>query len=208
MKRYFIQQLPDGVTPLMAWENGESSELDDMKGYLCGYSLNQIGPAEVTEAQIKSDRGADQGGAPARLEGLLQGRYVCKLPVCHQSLHSRVLFSGMRVTRAGGPRRQRHSGELEQWLQAELHAGVRAWYYWTDASELDEVLGAVASRDFAQDSRNKITNALKYFSKAIRLLPDTGPNMGTNKAIGNPLFVQEPPSRTTTFTHSWSNHNV
>jgi hypothetical protein len=31
--------------------------------------------------------------------------------------------------------------------------------------------------------------------------------MGTNNAIGNPLFFQEPPVRTVTFHHSWNDHN-
>ena len=52
MKRYFIQQLPDKTIPLLTWENGKSFELDGMSGYLRDYSLNQIGPSEVTEAQI------------------------------------------------------------------------------------------------------------------------------------------------------------
>ena len=31
--------------------------------------------------------------------------------------------------------------------------------------------------------------------------------MGTNNAIGNPLFFQEPPVRTVTFHHSWNDHS-
>jgi hypothetical protein len=31
--------------------------------------------------------------------------------------------------------------------------------------------------------------------------------MGTNNAVGNPLFLQEPPVRTVTFQHSWEDHN-
>ena len=56
LKRYFIQQLPADTIPLLTWENGKSFELDGMHGYLRDYSLNQIGPAEVTEAQIAEAR--------------------------------------------------------------------------------------------------------------------------------------------------------
>ncbi len=52
IKRYFIKQLPVNTIPMLTWENGKSFELDGMKGYLRDYSLNQIGPAEVTAAQI------------------------------------------------------------------------------------------------------------------------------------------------------------
>jgi hypothetical protein len=31
--------------------------------------------------------------------------------------------------------------------------------------------------------------------------------MGTNAAVGNPLFFDEPPPRTATFTHSWTDHD-
>ena len=56
MKRYFIQQLPDGTIPLLTWENGKSFEMDGMKGHLRDYAINQVGPAEVTEAQIAEAR--------------------------------------------------------------------------------------------------------------------------------------------------------
>jgi hypothetical protein len=52
-----------------------------------------------------------------------------------------------------------------------------------------------------------VLKAWDHFSRAIRLVPDTGPNMGTNNAIGNPLFFQEPPLRTTTFKHAWTDHD-
>ncbi|MEO6807749.1 MAG: hypothetical protein ABI353_01370, partial [Isosphaeraceae bacterium] len=200
MKRYFIQQLPEGVTPLMTWENGKSFELDGMKGYLRDYSLNQIGPAEVTEAQIKE----------ARRRGL---KVYCKadtfaswqfgtspyIPAPYQ------WYERYKALESHGV-----NGTLESWssgYKPNFMTEVRAWYCWTDAPALDELLGSIASRDFGRDNRDPVINAWKHFSEAVRLVPDTGPNMGTNNAIGNPLFVQEPPLRTTTFTHSWSDHN-
>ena len=35
------------------------------------------------------------------------------------------------------------------------------------------------------------------------MLPDTGPSMGTNFALGNPLFFEKPEARTMTIEHSW-----
>ncbi|NLC82268.1 MAG: hypothetical protein GX748_13900, partial [Lentisphaerae bacterium] len=56
MKRYFIQQLPEGTIPLLTWENGKSFEIDGFSGHLRDYAISQIGPAEVTQAQIKEAR--------------------------------------------------------------------------------------------------------------------------------------------------------
>ena len=52
-KRYFIRQLPENTIPLLTWENGKSFELEGMQGSLTDYAISQIGPAEVTEAQIE-----------------------------------------------------------------------------------------------------------------------------------------------------------
>ena len=84
---------------------------------------------------------------------------------------------------------------------------LRAWYCWSDAPPLEELLGAIAARDFGTGGKEMVLKAWDHFSQAIRLVPDTGPNMGTNNAIGNPLFFQEPPLRTTTFKHSWTDHD-
>ena len=59
-------------------------------------------------------------------------------------------------------------------------------YWWV-------LLGAIAARDFGAANRDTVVAAWRHFSQAISTVPDTGPNMGTNNAIGNPLFFQEPP---------------
>lgn len=64
----------------------------------------------------------------------------------------------------------------------------------------------MAARTFGDAQKDLVLQAWDHFSQAIRLVPDTGPNMGTNNAVGNPLFFREPPLRTTTFTHSWTDH--
>ena len=67
-----------------------------------------------------------------------------------------------------------------------------------------ELLGAIAARNFGAEQKDTVLKAWNLFSQAVRLVPDTGPTMGTSAAIGNPLFFREPPARTATFTHSWT----
>ena len=76
----------------------------------------------------------------------------------------------------------------------------RAWTCWSESPSADELLGAIASREFGEGGKDRVLKAWNSFSQAVRLVPDTGPNMGTNNAIGNPLFFTVPPLRTVTFT--------
>jgi hypothetical protein len=66
----------------------------------------------------------------------------------------------------------------------------------------------MASRIFGKDQQELVLKAWDYFSQAIRLVPDTGPNMGTNNAIGNPIFFKEPPARTMTYKYSWTDFDL
>ena len=199
MKRYFIEQLPDGTTPFLTWENGKGFELDGMPGFLRDYSLNQVGPAEVTDAQI----------ATARERGM---KVYCKadsfaswqfgttpyLPFPYQ-WHKRY----EALAKYGV------NGTLESWssgYKPNFMAEVRCWYCWTDAPPLDDVLGAIAARDFGSNGKELVLQAWDHFSQAIQFVPDTGPSMGTNNAVGIPLFFEEPPARTATYHHSWKDH--
>jgi hypothetical protein len=65
----------------------------------------------------------------------------------------------------------------------------------------------VAARIFGEEQKEDVIKAWELFSQAIRLVPDTGPNMGTNNAIGNPLFFLEPPARTATYKYSWGDQD-
>src|SRR5690606_20081479 len=71
-----------------------------------------------------------------------------------------------------------------------------------------DLLEKTAARIFGQKNVSNAIKAWEHFDNAIRLVPDTGPNMGTNNAIGNPLFFKEPPLRTATFHRSWTDHNA
>jgi hypothetical protein len=81
---------------------------------------------------------------------------------------------------------------------------LRAWFCWSDAPRLEELLGAMAARQFGTGGKEMVLKAWDLFSQAIRLVPDTSPTMGTSNAIGNPLFFREPLARTATFKHSWT----
>ena len=200
IKRYFIKQLPQNTIPMLTWENGKSFELDGMKGYLRDYSLNQVGPAEVTDAQIDE---ADKRGMKiySKVDTFASWQYgtIPYLPCPYQ------WYKRYQALEKYGVR-----GTLESWsngYKPNFISKIRAWTCWTDAPSEDGMLSAVAARIFGKDQVETVKKAWMYFSEAIRLVPDTGPNMGTNNAIGNPLFFKEPPARTATFMHSWSDQN-
>ena len=199
MKRYFIQQLPGDSIPLLTWENGKGFEIDGMKGYLRDYSLNQIGPAEVTEGQIAEARQRNMKVySKADSFAAWQFGTIPYLPFPYQWYERYKALEKYGV-----------NGTLESWSSGytpNMMTELRAWTCWSDAPAFEELLGAVAARNFGSEQKESVLAAWNHFIHAIRLMPDTGPNMGTNNAIGNPLFFQEPPLRTATFTHSWTDH--
>jgi hypothetical protein len=200
LKRFFIQQLPTDTIPMLTWENGKSFELDGMQGYLRDYSLSQIGPAEVTEAQIDEARQRKMKVyCKADTFASWQFGTVPYLPFPHQCYQRYKALERLGV-----------NGTMESWSSGytpNFMTELRAWYCWTDSPPLEELLGSIAARDFGSEGKEKVLEAWDRFSRAIRLVPDTGPNMGTNNAVGNPLFFQEPPLRTATFKHSWVDHD-
>jgi hypothetical protein len=201
LKRYFIQQLPADTIPLLTWENGKSFELDGMKGHLRDYSLNQIGPAEVTEAQI----------GEARRRGMKvytnADTFLCGAQLQTVPYHP---FPYQWCDRYKAMEKVGVNGTMESWSSGytpSFMTELRAWTCWSDAPPIEELLGAIAARNFGVGGKENVLKAWDHFSRAIRLVPDTGPTMGTSNAIGNPLFFQEPPSRTATFKHSWTDHD-
>ena len=196
LKRYFIQQLPQDTIPLLTWENGKSFELEGLRGYLRDYSLNQIGPAEVTEAQIAETRDRKMK-VYSKVDTFASWQFgtIPYLP-CPYQWHARY----QALEKYGV------SGTLESWssgYKPNFIAELRAWTCWTEAPPLEDLLAAVARRDFGAGAEKLVLKAWDHFSRAIRLVPDTGPHMGTNNAVGNPLFFQPPPARTMTLNYSW-----
>jgi hypothetical protein len=197
LKSYFIKQLPEKTIPLLTWENGKSFELDGMKGYLRDYSLSQIGPAEVTDAQI--DEAHKRGMKVfSKVDTFASWQFgtIPYLP-CPQQWYNRYMAL----------ERYQVKGTLESWssgYKPNFISELRTWTCWSDAPTMEELLGAVAARIFGKEEKANVIKAWENFSQAIQLVPDTGPNMGTNNAVGNPLFFKEPPLRTCTYHHSWT----
>ena len=196
VKRYFIKQLPDNVTPLLTWENGKSFEIDGMQGFLRDYSLNQIGPAEVTDAQI-NEAEARNMKVFSKVDTFASWQYgtIPYLPCPYQWYDRYTALEKFGVR-----------GTLESWssgYKPNFISEIRSWTCWSDGPSRDELFGAMASRIFGRENKELVLKAWDHFSQAIRYVPDTGPNMGTNNAIGNPLFFSEPPARTLTYNYSW-----
>ncbi len=196
IKRYFIKQLPVKSIPMLTWENGKSFELDGMKGNLCDYSLNQIGPAEVTAVQI-DEAEKRKMKVYSKVDTFASWQYGTTpyLPCPYQWFDRYIALEKYGV-----------KGTLESWssgYKPNFISTIRAWTCWTDAPPMQEIFDAMAALIFGKEQKEIVKKAWEYFSEAISLVPDTGPNMGTNNAIGNPLFFQEPPARTATFKYSW-----
>ncbi|MDD4107440.1 MAG: hypothetical protein PHH93_01840 [Prolixibacteraceae bacterium] len=200
VKRYFIKQLPLNAIPLLTWENGKSFELDGMKGFLRDYSLNQIGPAEVTEAQISEVRERNMK-VYSKVDTFASWQYgtIPYLPCPYQWYDRYMALEKYGV-----------NGTLESWssgYKPNFISELRSWTCWTGYPARDELLTSLASKIFGKDQADNVLKAWDHFSRAIRLVPDTGPNMGTNNAIGNPLFFKMPPARTATYQYSWGDQS-
>ena len=84
------------------------------------------------------------------------------------------------------------NGTLESWTTGytpNFMTELRVWYCWSDAPPLEELLGAIASRNFGKDGKEMVLKAWDLFSQAIRLVPDTGPTMGTSNCHRESAFL-------------------
>lgn len=196
LNRYFIKQLPENTIPMLTWENGKSFEIDGLQGYLRDYSLSQVGPAEVTDAQI--DEARNRGMKVfSKVDTFASWQYgtIPYLPCPNQWYDRYDALEKYGVY-----------GILESWssgYKPNFMSNLRAWTCWTGYPSRGELLNQTASAIFGKQQKGQVLKAWDYFSRAIRFIPDTCPNMGTNNAIGNPLFFQMPPARTATFMHGW-----
>jgi len=196
IKRYFISQLPQETIPLLTWENGKSFEIDGLQGYLKDYSINQVGPAEVTEAQIDETRKRGMK-VYSKVDTFASWQFGTTpyIPAPYQ-WHRRY----EKLEQFGV------NGTLETWsngYKPSFMTETRSWYCWTDAPPIDTLLHSVAGQIFGRGSEDLVLKAWQHFSQAIQLVPDTGPSMGTNFALANPLFFQPATPRTMTLNHSW-----
>jgi len=196
LKRYVISLLPKETIPLLTWENGKEFQLDGLHGYLRDYSISQIGPAEVAKGQI----------AEAKSRGM---RIYCKADTFATWQFGTTPYlpcPQQWIRRYDAMAKARIDGTLETWsngYKPNFIAELRAWSAWNEAPGWDDLLKSTARRLFGRGSEDKVLSAWKHFSGAIQKVPDTGPSMGTNFAVANPLFFEPPPPRTMLMTHAW-----
>ena len=196
IKKHVVNLLPKDCIPLLTWENGKSFPLGPFTGYLRDYSISQVGPAEVAEAQIKE----------TKLRGM---KAYCKsdcfatwqfgttpyLP-CPQQWQRRYEALASHGV----------DGTLETWsngYKPNFVAELRCWSAWGGGLSNARLLQLMASRLFGEKNTGTVVQAWEHFSRAIQLVPDTGPSMGTNNAVAHPLFLDEPEPRMMTLNNSW-----
>jgi hypothetical protein len=198
LKRYGTAQLPVETIPLLTFENGKGFERDGERGSLKDYAINEIGPAEVTIAQIDEARKRGMRGVYSKADTFASWQYGTfpYLPF-PQQWHARYMALEKYAI----------DGTLETWsygFKPNWVAEMRAWYSWSGYPPLDDLLRQIARREFGAGNEDLAQTAWNRFSAAIRLVPDTGPNMGTNNSVATPLFFEQPQPRAMTLEHSWS----
>ena len=185
-KAYVMTQLPESTIPLLTFENGKGFELDGQKGYLRDYAINQVGPAEVTQAQLLEAR---KRQLP---RDLLQGRHVRQLAVRHVSLFALPVPVVCPLQGLGGVEDRRDAGNLELRFQAEL-GGRDAGLVLPGATRRrwTTCCGRSRGASSARAVKTAVLAAWRHFSEAIQVYPDTGPNWGSCNALAAPLSFRE-----------------
>ena len=154
LKRYVIQQLPRATTVLLTWENGKSFEIDGLRGHLRDYSLNQVGPAEVTQAQIEEARGR---GMKVFVNA---DTFVCGGQLQTVPYHP---FPYQWYARYKALEEYGVNGTLESWSTGytpNFMTELRAWSCWSDSPPLEDLLGAIATRNFGSAGKEKDAESL------------------------------------------------
>jgi hypothetical protein len=197
-KAYVMTQLPESTIPLLTFENGKSFELDGQKGFLRDYAINQVGPAEVTQAQLLAIRKRNFRAVYSKADTFASWQFGTSpyLPFPYQWYARYKALEEWKI-----------DGTLETWsygFKPNWVAEMRAWYSWSDAPPLDDLLRQIARREFGEGSEEPVLAAWKHFSEAIQVYPDTGPNWGSCNAVAAPLFFEKPKPRAMTLDHSWS----
>lgn len=197
LKQYVIGRYASDVTPLVTWENGKGFVRDGEHGYLKDYAINEVGPAEVAAGQI----------AAARKRGMKVYAKADTFASWQYGTFPYLPFPQQWYARYQALEQHRIDGTMESWsygFKPNFVAELRCWYSWTGAPPLDELLRSIARREFGPGAEAGALKAWEHFSKAIRLVPDTGPNMGTTNSVGSPFFFERPKLRAMTADHSWS----
>jgi hypothetical protein len=201
-KAYVMTQLPESTIPLLTFENGKSFELDGQKGYLRDYAISQVGPAEVTQAQLIEARKRHFPAIYSKADTFASWQFGTSpyLPFPYQWYARYKAMEEWKI-----------AGTLETWsygFKPNWVAEMRAWYAWSDAPPLDDLLRRIARREFGAGNEDAVLAAWKHFSAAIQVYPDTGPNWGSCNALASPLFFAKPKPRAMTVAHSWTDQGL
>ncbi len=170
--------------------------------HLKDYAINQVGPAEVTQAQLKAARTRGFPAVYAKADTFASWQFGTfpYLPFPYQWYKRYQALEEWKI-----------DGTLETWsygFKPNWVAEMRAWYAWSDAPPLDELLRKIARREFGAGSEDGVLAAWKHFSEAIEVYPDTGPNWGSCNALASPLFFEKPRPRAMTQEHSWNDQGI
>ena len=148
LKRYFISQLPQGTVPFLTWENGKGIEIDGFKGYIRDYSISVVGPSEVTQAQISEARKRGMRVyTKADTFASWQFGTTPYIPAPYQWYRRYKALEEYRV-----------EGTHESWsygYKPNFVLEMRAWYCWSEAPALDELLRQIAGESSAPDRKNR-----------------------------------------------------
>ena len=196
-KKFATSQLPVETIPLLTFENGKAFERDGERGSLKDYAINEVGPAEVTIGQIETARSRGMRGIYSKADTFASWQY---------GTFPYLPFPYQWYARYQALEKYGIDGTLEAWsygFKPNWVAEMRAWYSWSDSPPLPELLRKIARREFGAGNEDSVLAAWKSFSEAIKLVPDTGPNMGTNNSVATPLFFEKPKPRAMTLAHSW-----
>jgi len=197
VKRFAVATMPKDSIPLVTWENGKGFELGPYRGYLRDYSLSEVGPAEVAEAQIDEARKLGKPVyAKADTFATWQFGTMPYLPCPQQWFRRYDALAKYAI-----------DGTMETWstgYKPNFVSELRAWTCWSDAPPRDELLRALARREFGPGNEERVLQAWDRFSEGIELVPDTWPNMGTNNAVAAPLFFSQPAQRGLSINHSFA----
>ena len=157
LKRFVIDQYPSDVILLVTWENGKSFMRDGEEGYLKDYAINEVGPAEVAATQIQEAR---KRGVKvyAKADTFASWQFGTSpyLPIPYQWYARYQGLENLKI-----------DGALETWsygFKPNFMANIRAWYSWTDAPPLDDLLRKVARQKFGPGSEDAVLAAWKHFS--------------------------------------------
>ena len=196
LKRFVTSLLPADTIPLLTWENGTGFDLGGLRGFLRDYSLTCVGPAEVAAGQIETAKSRGMA-VYCKVDTFATWQFgtspYIPAPQQWQRRYDALAAHGV-------------DGTLETWsngYKPNFVARLRAWSSWTEPLPHDELLRATARRLFGAGQEDLVVDAWARFSDAVQLVPDTGPSMGTNSAVAQPLFLEEPPARIMTLHNSW-----